>query len=119
MSAASVTAAQLFEQAKAISEGIRREAVRVATAAYVAARKQQLHDWGIARAAARQAFEAVKGEPNHPEHTKLRDAVRALEIQPSSKPLRDQLDVDIRAADRQYHEALTRLRVEHGLKPVF
>ncbi len=83
MSIAVVTAAQKFEQAKAIPEGIRQEAVRAATAAYTKARAEQLSAWRARLADARALFEAVKEQPGHPEHNNLRDAVRALEVDPT------------------------------------
>jgi hypothetical protein len=118
MSAAMVTAAQRFEQAKAAPEAARQESLRAATAAYTKAREEQLTEWRARLALAREAFEAVKEDPDHPEHNMRRDAATRLEIQPSSKPLRDKLDADIRAIDRQYQESIAALRRQFGIKPL-
>ena len=112
-----MSAARLFEQAKAGPGSIRQEAVRAATAAYTKARAEQLSAWRARLADARALFEAVKEQPGHPEHDRRRAEVTRREIQPSSKPLRDELDRAIRQADAEYHRAVAELRSRFGIKP--
>jgi|HubBroStandDraft_4_1064222.scaffolds.fasta_scaffold40457_4 hypothetical protein len=117
-SAATVTAAQNFEAAKAGPLGVRQEAVAAAQRTYRVARQAELTTWEHAHAAVQKRFDLLKSDPEHPDLPAATRALNELQ-QPSPRRLLAEMDRAIQQADREYHETLQRLRAEHGLTRAF
>jgi hypothetical protein len=114
-----MSAATDFLAACVAPEGVRQGAVRQAQVNYRTARQAELALWQDERDAAQRRFDLARHDAEHPDFVAARQAIDRLQIQPDGKRLRDEMDRSIRQADRAFHEAVARLRAEHGLKPVF
>jgi hypothetical protein len=130
-----VNATSLFHERRAPIEARRQAAVRAVEERYRAAREQQLIVWQAARASVSARLEKAKATVaefvdaggNLPDNVRARfpkagfDAANAAMIDveqiPSDRPLRAQLDADIRAATSEFLRAEDDLRRQLQITP--
>ena len=105
-----------FQNACVVPANVREQAVRSAQAAYRVARAAELALWRNTLSALHKRFNAIKHDAEHEDYLTARQALDNLK-QPSDRPLREELDRAVVAADRAYHQAVAALRVQFRISP--
>jgi hypothetical protein len=94
----------------------RQQAHRLANAVFEAERQRIAAAYASAVEAARNAFDAVKHDPTHPDHDAARaEYERLRSLPPSYRTAHDALDTAIHAADAAFAAELDRIGAEHGV----
>ena len=132
---------ETFNRAVSPLEGQRQEAHRLARQVYAQGRAHQLQTWKVAKEAVAARLEKAKiavnelpvelptdpkllGEATAARQAALNEfqaadaAMRAIEQQPSDRPLRADLDRVIGIIDTAHKGAMNELRVQHEIQPV-
>jgi phage shock protein A len=105
-----------FHDAKTRAEGGRQQAITDAHAAFNKRIAEAIAAHTSRYEAAREAFDAVKSDPDHPSHGEAYatfDSIRGTRL--DHREARDELDAAIRKADREYRAEVARLGQEHGV----
>ena len=104
-----------FNEAVTATQGRHQEAVRVAHEEFNAAVAKADRDRDELYAAASDAWDAVKSDPNHPEHDETWVAFEQAKAPANHGPARRALDAALRQADQNYHTELAELGRAHGV----
>jgi hypothetical protein len=104
-----------FNEAVTAAQGRHQEAVRLAHEEFNAAITQADRERDELYKAASDAWDAVKSDPNHPEHDEAWVAFEQAKAPANHGPARRALDAALRDADQNYHAELAELGREHGV----
>jgi hypothetical protein len=104
-----------FNEAVTAAKGRHQQAVRDAHEKFNTAISKADRERDDLYKAASEAWDAVKSNPNHPEHDEAWVALEHAKAQANHGPARRALDAALRLADQNYHAELAELGRTHGV----
>jgi hypothetical protein len=104
-----------FNEAVARAQNRHQQAVRDAHEEFNTAIAKADRERNDLYKAASEAWDAVKSNPNHPEHDEAWVAFEQAKAPANHGPARRALDAALRQADQNYHAELTELGNAHGV----
>ena len=106
---------QGFNQAKAVAERRRQEALTDAYTRFGKAIDDMDREHAERMEAARSAFDAVKSDPRHPSHAQARAAFEAIRgTMPDYEAAHNELESAVRAAEADFRAELARIGGLYG-----
>ena len=104
-----------FNEAVTAAKSRRQQAVRDAHEEFNTAIAKADRERDDLYKAASEAWDAVKSDPNHPEHDETWVAFEQAKAPAKHGPARRALDAALRQADQNYHAELAELGRAHGV----